>query len=51
MEIPGSGSGSGGAVGETTLEAVVFSVLLLVGRAAKGKEGATETSYHEHPQT
>lgn len=50
MEIPGSDSGSGGAGGETTPEAVAFSALLLVGRTAKGKEGATAASYQEYPQ-
>lgn len=51
MEIPGSDSVSRGGGGETTLEAVAFSALLLVGRTAKGKEGAIVTSYHEYPQT
>lgn len=51
MDIPGSGSGSRGAGEETTLEAVAFSVLVLVGRTAKGQEGATVISHHEHPQT
>lgn len=53
MDRPGSGSGSGsrGVGGETTLEAVLFSVLLPVGRTAKGKEGARVTSDHAHPQT
>lgn len=44
MEIPGSDSGSRGAGEETTLEAVAFSALLLVGRTAKGKEGTIVTS-------
>lgn len=42
MDIPGSASGSREAGGETTLEAVVFAVLLLVGKTAKGKEGASD---------
>lgn len=50
MEIPGSDSGSREAGGETTLEAVAFSALLLVGRTAKGKEEAIVTS-EGNPQT
>lgn len=41
MEIPDSGSGSGGAGGGTTLEAVEFSKLILVGRTDRGEERTT----------
>jgi hypothetical protein len=43
MEIPGSGSGSVGGGGGITLEAVEFSVLLLVGSTAR-REGRAKIS-------